>query len=71
MLGDLLKREQLCAAESPTAFAGATGSERLHDAPEGIECHAHIGRMRHAVGVRVWHFASHDNIVNYMGFNIS
>ena len=40
MLGDLLKREQLCAAEPAHAFAGATDPQRLHDAPEGVERHA-------------------------------
>ena len=52
MLGDLLKREQLCAAKPRIAFAGTTDPQRLHDVPEGVECHTHIGRMGHARGVR-------------------
>src|SRR5436190_7899102 len=52
MLGDLPKREQLCAAKPRIAFAGTTDPQRLHDVPEGIECHTHIGRMGHARGVQ-------------------
>jgi len=52
MLGDLLKREQLCAAKSRIAFAGATGPQRLHDPPEGVERQTHVGRMGHTGAVR-------------------
>ena len=52
MLGDLLKREQLCAAEPSIIFAGATDAQRLHDVPEGVERDTHIGRMGHARDVR-------------------
>lgn len=52
MLSDLLKRKQLCAAKPRMAFAGATDSQCLHDVPEGVECHSHIGRISHGTGVR-------------------
>jgi hypothetical protein len=45
MLGDLLKREHLRAAQPRIAFADATDPQRLHDVPEGIERDAHIGWM--------------------------
>jgi hypothetical protein len=52
MLGDLLKREQLRAAKPRKVFASATDPKGLHDVPEGVERHTHIGRMSHAGGVR-------------------
>src|SRR6188768_4289413 len=50
MLGDLLKREKLRAAEPSTLFAGTTNPQRLHDAPERIERHTHIGWIGHTKG---------------------
>jgi hypothetical protein len=52
MLGDLLKREQLCAAKPRRVFAGATGPQRLDDVPESVERHTHIGRMSPTGGAR-------------------
>jgi len=43
MLGDLLKCKKLRAAEPSTVFAGATDPQRLHDVPEGVERHPHVG----------------------------
>jgi hypothetical protein len=52
VFGDLLQREQLCAAKPRKVFAGAADPERLHDVPEGVERHAHLWRMSHAGGDR-------------------
>ena len=51
MLGDLLQCKQLRAAEPSIVFAGATGPQRLHDLPEDVERHTHVGRMGDARGV--------------------
>jgi hypothetical protein len=45
MLGDLLRREQLWAAEPRGVGAGATDPQRLHDVPERVERQTHIGRQ--------------------------
>ena len=45
MLGDLLKRKQLCATKRRIIFALAANPQRLHDTPERVERHAYIGRM--------------------------
>jgi hypothetical protein len=52
MLSDLLKRKQLCAAQPRMALAGTTDPQRLHDVPEGVEGHSHLGRISDATGVR-------------------
>jgi len=45
MLGDLLQREQLRAAEPSRVSTAAAGPQRLHYVPEGVERDTHIGRM--------------------------
>ena len=79
MLGDLLKREQLCRPKPGMAFAAATVPQRLDDVPEGVERHPHVGRPGHESAVRApppdatgdWSFESHVDTVDYMGLHIS
>lgn len=49
MFSNLLKGEQLCAAQPSLVVAVATGPQRLHDAPEGVERHAHVRWMGHGI----------------------
>jgi hypothetical protein len=52
MLGDLLKREKLCAAEPRVALACAADPQRLNDVAERVERHRHVGRMGRMRAVR-------------------